>query len=339
MKISSNNLSGQLKKSLLPCYFVSGDEPLLVQEALDSIRQTAHENGFTSRDLFFQTQGFDWNEIFESSRNLSLFSEKRIIELRLTTGRPGREGSAAIIDIIEQIDDDLLFLISSPKLDKQSLSSKWVKSLESSGCRVEVWPVNIKDLPKWIELRMKKYDFLPDSDSIKLISSRVEGNLLAANQEIEKLALQLEKGRITEEDIRRTIVDSSRFDVYKLLDAVLEGDSRRSLKILNGLKQEGIEVLVILWALARELRVLIKIAVGFESGENINSLMNKIGVWRNRQNLVRTCINRHKSSEFYYLIQSIFYADSVAKGQLIGDKWQYTTNIIVQLSGRSCDAK
>ena len=332
MKIPANNLSSHLKKTLLPCYLVAGDELLLVQEALDAIRRAARENGFDSRDLHVQGQGFDWRELAGAGQNLSLFAEKRIVELRLPTGKPGRDGGAAIVELAAQADDDLMFLISAAKLDKRATSAKWVKALETKGAFIQVWPVGLRDLPGWIGARMKKLGLQADREAVHIIADRVEGNLLAANQEIEKLRLLLGQGAVSAEDVRGAVVDSSRYDVYQLLDAALSGDTQRALRILGGVRAEGIDAVVVMWALTRDLRVLTKLQASVEAGDNLGSALQKAGVWRARENIFRSCVRRHRLSDFYRLIQASRRADAVAKGQAAGDKWQLATNIVWQLS-------
>ncbi len=332
MKIPANNLSRHLEQNLLPCYLIAGDELLLVQEALDEIRKSARQGGFDSRDLHVQMQGFNWQELAGAGNNLSLFAEKRIVELRLPTGKPGRDGGAAIAELAEQAGDDLLFLISAPKIDKRTAASKWVKSLEAKGALVQVWPVGLRELPTWIAARMKNLGLQPDREAARMIADRVEGNLLAAQQEIEKLRLLLGEGPVTADDVNKAVVDSSRYDVYQLVDAALGGDPKRALRILSGIRAEGVDAVVVIWALTRELRVLARLQASVEGGENLGSALQKARVWRSRENLFRACISRHRASDFYRLIQASQHADAVAKGQAAGDKWQLATNIIWQLA-------
>ncbi len=180
MKINVNQLSTHLQKSLAPCYLVTGDEHLLVDEALDAIRAAAREQGFTSRDLHVATTGFDWAQLRDSGANLSLFAEKRIVELRVPTGKPGRAGSQAIADFVDVTDSDLLFIVVAPKLDRNSQSAKWVKALGGTGVSIPVWPIGLRELPGWIAERMRRAGLQPDRDAVTLIADRVEGNLLAA---------------------------------------------------------------------------------------------------------------------------------------------------------------
>lgn len=332
MKIPANKLSGHLKQPLQPCYLVSGDEPLLVQEALDAIRNAAREQGYTDRDLYVQMPGFDWQELAGAGSNLSLFATRRIVELRLPSGKPGREGAAAIIGVVDQAGDDLLFLVSAPKLDRGTAAAKWVKTLESRGGFVQVWPVGLRELPGWISARMRSHGLRPDPDAVRLIADRVEGNLLAADQEIEKLRLLHGSGSVTAEDVIEAVADSSRHDVYQLADAVLAGDLKRALRVLTGVQAEGVDAVVVVWSLTRELRTLAVLAAAVDKGENLGSAMQRAGVWKNRESLVRACVGRHRATDFHRLIQASREADAAAKGQAGGDAWQLVTNIIWQMA-------
>lgn len=338
MKIAANQLSSQLSKSLLSCYLVCGDEPLLVQEALDAIRAAARKAGFTSREVFVQTTGFDWGELSMAAGNLSLFAEKRIIELRLPTGKPGVKGSAAIADFAADVGDDLLFLVSAPKLDRNASGAKWVKALQKHGGMVPVWPIGIRELPGWINARMRAAGLRPDRDAVQLIADRVEGNLLAAQQEIEKLRLLHGEGSISAADVDAAVADSSRFDVYKLVDAAVAGDAARAIRILAGVRTEGIEPVIVMWALTREIRMLAGLADGVAAGGNLASGMQSARVWQNRENLVRACIGRHQTADFYRLMKMTRRADAAAKGQVRADPWQLATEIVLQLSSASARA-
>jgi len=334
LKINGNQLSTHLQKKLAPCYLVAGDEHLLVDEALDAIRGAAREQGFTSRDLHVATTGFDWSQLRDSGSNLSLFAEKRIVELRLPTGKPGRAGSQAIADFAGHCGDDLLFLVVTPKLDRKAQSAKWVKELGSCGDTVAVWPVDLRELPRWISERMRRAGLSPEGDAATLIASRVEGNLLAASQEIEKLRLILGEGPVTADDVSGAVANSSRFDVFKLVDAAMGGDARRALRILSGLQAEGVEPVIVVWALTRELRTLALLTDAVAQGTNLASGMKKVRVWSSRQALVRNCIGRHKHGDFHHLLKAASQADQAAKGQVRADPWQLSTEIVVGLSAR-----
>lgn len=334
MKIKVNQLSSHLQKNLAACYLVTGDEHLLVDEALDAIRAAARERGFTARDLQVATAGFDWAHLRDSSSNLSLFAEKRIVEVRLPTGKPGRVGSQAIADLVGTTDPDLMLIVSGPKLDRNAQSSKWVKSIDAKGVNIQVWPVAARELPGWIAERMRRAGLQPDRGAVGLIADRVEGNLLAAGQEIEKLRLILGEGEVTAADVSTAVANSSRFDVFNLVDAALTGDAKRALKILRGLRGEGVEPVVVVWALTRELRTLASLTDTIAGGMDLASGMQKSGVWRNRQALVRSCIGRHQHGDFHRLLKAANHADQAAKGQLRADPWQLSTDIVLGMSTR-----
>jgi DNA polymerase-3 subunit delta len=332
LKIRANQLSSYLKNSLAPCYLVTGDEHLLVDEALDTIREKARERGFTSRELHVATTGFDWNALTASTGNLSLFAEQRIVELRLPTGKPGKAGGQAIVDLVSQAGPELLFIVTGPKLDRSSSASKWAKTIDAKGASLTLWPIGIRELPGWIANRMRQAGLEPDREAVTLIADRVEGNLLAAGQEIEKLRLILGAGKVTAEDVSEAVASSSRYDVYKLTDAALAGDAGRSVKILGGLRAEGVEPVIVMWALTRELRTLATLDDVIRQGGDLGGAMQKSGVWRNRQGLVRACVGRHQHGDFHRMLKATGRADAAAKGQRAGDPWQLATDVVVSLS-------
>lgn len=332
MKISANQLSPHLKKSLCACYLVTGDEPLLVQESLDAIRAVARKAGYGTRELFVQSTGFDWNELASAGGNLSLFADKQIIELRLPTGKPGVKGSAAIADFAANMGEDLLFIVSAPKLDRNAQKTKWVKALEANGGLIQIWPVDARELPGWINARMNQVGLQPDRDAVRLIADRVEGNLLAAQQEIEKLRLLHGEGPITAAAADDAVANSSRFDVYKLVDAAVGGNGARAIRILGGVRTEGVEPVIVMWALTRELRTLAGLADDVQTGADLGSAMQRAYVWKNRQGLVRACVSRHAPANFYRLLKLARQGDAAAKGQMRGDPWQLATQIILDLA-------
>ena len=332
MKIRANQLSSHLKKSLAPCYLVTGDEHLLVSEALDEIRLAARERGFGSRELHVATTGFDWNQLTASTGNLSLFAEQRIVELRLPTGKPGRAGGQAIVDLVEQAGPELLFIVTGPKLDRGTSSSKWAKTIDQKGVSLPIWPVEMRELPGWIANRMRQAGLQPDRDAVTLIADRVEGNLLAAGQEIEKLRLLHGEGKVSANDVNEAVANSSRYDVYKLADAAIAGDATRAVKILGGLRAEGVEPVIVMWALTRELRTLATLDDAVRQGTDLGSAMQSARVWSNRQGLLRACIGRHQHGDFHRMLKASGRADAAAKGQRYGDPWQMAADIVVGMA-------
>jgi DNA polymerase-3 subunit delta len=332
LKIRANQLSSHLQKSLAPCYLVTGDEPLLVAEALDDIREAARARGFSNRELHVATTGFDWAQLTASTGNMSLFAEQRIVELRLPTGKPGRAGGQAIVDLVEQAGPELLFIVTGPKLDSGTAKAKWVKAVDSKGVSLPVWPIGVRELPGWIANRMRQAGLQPDRDAVSMIADRVEGNLLAGAQEIEKLRLLLGEGKVSAADAANAVANSSRYDVYKLTDAAMAGDASRAVKILGGLKAEGVEPVIVMWALTRELRTLATLDDAVRQGNDLGSAMQAVRVWNNRQGLVRSCIGRHPHGAFHRMLKASGRADAAAKGQRYGDPWQMAADIVVGMA-------
>jgi DNA polymerase-3 subunit delta len=332
LKIKAGQLASALTKDLAPCYLVSGDEHLLVAEATDAIRGAARERGFTERDLYVATSGFDWERLRTSGSNLSLFAEKRIVELRVPTGKPGVAGARVIADLAESAGSDLLLIVSTPKLEGGRRIPSWAKAIESRGAHIAVWPVEARELPGWIANRMRRAGLEPDRAAVALVADRVEGNLLAAGQEIEKLRLLLGEGRVSADDVAAAVADSSRFDIFKLTDAALSGDAARTLRILSGLRAEGSEPVMVVWAVARELRTLAGLADAVAGGADLGAAMQKMRIWRNRQDQLRRCIGRHQGQDFRRLLRATGFADQAAKGQNGADPWQVLTNIVLSLA-------
>jgi DNA polymerase-3 subunit delta len=332
LKIRANQLSSHLQKSLAPCYLVTGDEPLLVAEALDNIREAARARGFTSRELHVATAAFDWDQLTASTGNLSLFAEQRIVELRLPTGKPGHAGGQAIVDLVEQAGPELLCIVTGPKLDSNTAKSKWARAIDSKGISLPVWPIGVRELPGWIANRMRQAGLQPDRDAVAMIADRVEGNLLAGAQEIEKLRLLLGEGKVSAADVADAVANSSRYDVYKLTDAAMAGDASRAVKILGGLKAEGVEPVIVMWALTRELRTLATLDDAVCQGHDLGSAMQAARVWNNRQGLVRSCISRHPHGTFHRMLKASGRADAAAKGQRYGDPWQMAADIVVGMA-------
>ncbi len=227
-----------------------------------------------------------------------------------------------------------MLIVSAPKLDRSGQSSKWAKAIDAKGVSMQLWPIGVRELPGWIAARMRKAGLQPDRGAVAMIADRVEGNLLAAGQEIEKLRLIHGEGKVSEADVSAAVANSSRYDVFKLVDAALSGDPKRALTILAGLRAEGVEPVIVVWALTRELRTLASLTDIVSQGMDLASGMQKSGVWRNRQALVRSCVGRHQHGDFHRLLKAASHADQAAKGQVQRDPWQLSTDIVLGMSTR-----
>jgi len=333
MKISSDKLTTHLRDALAPAYLVSGDEPLLAAEAADAIRIRAAEQGFGERQLFVSQRGFDWHELRAGHTEMSLFATHKLLELRIPTGKPGDAGSKAIVEYVEAAPADCILLVITPKLDRAAQNSKWAKALEGFGVWIQVWPVDEKRLPQWVRGRMRDAGLLPDNDAVQLLADRVEGNLLAAQQEIEKLRLLNGPGAVDAETVRRAVADSARFDVFSLTDAALQGKPARATRILEGLRSEGLEPVLVLWALAREIRMLAGVAFELERGKRMEAALASAKVWRNRAPLVKGALARHKRRQLHELLLLAGRVDRVIKGLTPGRAWDELARLVAGLSG------
>ena len=255
MRLYPEKLRGHLQQQLLPVYLVSGDEPLLLQECCDLIRQQARAQGCTEREVIDAgVSGFKWQDILHSASSMSLFAERKLVELRLPSGKPGAEGSKALCEYLNMASGEDVLLIISGKIDKQSTNSKWYKALDKAGVTIQVWPVDAAELPRWLQQRVRNAGMSIDADALQLLCERVEGNLLAAVQEVEKLKLLATDSRITTETVTEAVSNNARYNLFGMADSALKGDATTSLRMLHGLRAEGTEPPVVLWALAREIR-------------------------------------------------------------------------------------
>ncbi len=253
MRLNSDQLPAALARGLAGIYLVSGDEPLLVGEAADFIRAAARAAGYADRSVFFIDRGFAWDELRHASQSLSLFAERRLFELRMPSGKPDK-GAQQLEELAERPVPDVVCLIVTDKLDRKAGDAPWVKAVEKRGVWVPVWPVETAALPAWLRARARLIEADIEPAAAQLIVDRVEGNLLAAKQELDKLALLANGAPIGAELVLRSVGDSARFDVFQLAEAAAAGDAVRALRVLMGLKSEGVEPTLILWALLRELR-------------------------------------------------------------------------------------
>lgn len=238
MKLNFNQLGSHLDKTLQPVYFISGDEPFQVDESVRLIREAAKSQGYTEREVYHVDRSFDWSELTNSVNSMSLFAERKVIELRIPTGKPGDKGSKALVAYTSQIPEDNLLLIVSGKLDSNQTKSKWFKALDVAGAMLAVWPLEIQQLPGWLKQRMQIRGLQPTEDALTILAEQVEGNLLAADQELEKLRMLYGEGAITAENVIEAVSDSARFDAFALVDVALQGDPVRVSRILHGLKMK-----------------------------------------------------------------------------------------------------
>ena len=331
MKIFPDKLEAHLKKGLLPIYFFSGDEPLQMGEAADAVRRHAREQGYTEREVIHADKNFDWNELLMASNSMSLFAEKRVIDLRLPSGKPGKDGGAALQEYAARPPEDTVLLISSGKVDKRSQSAKWYTALDKVGVTLQVWPVEAPDMPRWLDQRLRSRGLQPEPDAARIIAERVEGNLLAAAQEVDKLVLLIGSGPLSAEQAEAAVADSARFDVFGLVDAALEGDAPRSTRMLDGLRGEGVEPILVLWALTRELRSLAEMAAKIEGGKGLDGVLGQ--VWGKRKGPVKAGLQRHNKARWQQMLRRAARLDRVIKGAAAGNAWDELLQLTLLMAG------
>ncbi|MVW76783.1 DNA polymerase III subunit delta [Pseudomonas xionganensis] len=337
MKLNPAQLGKHLQGNLAPVYVVSGDEPLLCQEACDAIRQACRQQGFSERQVFNADNQFDWGHLLQASASLSLFAERRLLELRMPTGKPSDKG-AALLEYLARPAEDTVLLISLPKLDGSTQKSKWAKSLiEGAHCQfLQIWPVDAGQLPQWIRQRLSQAGLSASAEAVDMISIRVEGNLLAAAQEIEKLKLLAEGNQVDLATVQAAVSDSARFDVFGLIDCALNGEASHALRMLEGLRGEGVEAPVILWALAREVRLLASIAQQYSQGTPLEKAFSSARppVWDKRRPLVSKALQRHSAARWAHLLRDAQQIDAQIKGQAQGAPWSGLSLLTLAICGQ-----
>ena len=330
MKLRAQELTNHLARELASVYLVAGDEPLLVSEALREIRARATQIGFEHREQHIVDKSFRWTDLEAGMQNLSLFSSRRIVELRLPTARPGDQGSRTVRAIVERADPDSLLLIITNKLDRAASNSVWVKCIEQHGAVIQIWPIDRQKFPEWICRRAAVMGLDMSVSASELLAGRVEGNLLAADQELQKLLMLLGEGSVSEDAVLESVASNTRFDVFRLTDAMLTGDAKRTMKVLYSLRTEGIQPALVLWAISRELCLLARPKAASLSGEREAAAMQRNQVWQNRQPLVRSALKRFETKQLRCLIARASEVDGVIKGMLKGDSWNELLSLLME---------
>jgi len=320
-----------------PLYVFSGDEPLLMMEAMDQLRSKARQLGYTEREVMLQERGFDWSALLNAGQTMSLFGDRRWIELRILTGKPGRDGADALKQFSAQIaaqsntdGPETIVCIVLPRLDMKTKSSAWFSSLDEAGMAVQIDSLDRSYLPSWIAGRLQKQGQSIQSGpegqrALEFIAEQVEGNLIAAHQEIQKLGLLYPAGELSEEQVRSAILKVARYNVFELSEAMLAGDLPRVNRMLDGLKGEGEPLVLILWSVTEELRLLSKLKMASDAGESVQQLLRANRVWGNKERLYPAALKRVQSSRLRQAVQIAAGLDRQSKGlqaaELPGDPW------------------
>jgi DNA polymerase-3 subunit delta len=333
VQLRAEQLEAHLRRELSAVYVVHGDEPLIALESADAVRAAARKRGFCERDVLEPGRGFDWSELTHALASLSLFGGKKIVELRLPTGKPGAQGGEAIGAYCARPSPELLLLVSLPRLDRTSQGSAWFTALSRTGVLVDVWPIERARLPAWIGERLGRQRQRAPREALEFLAERVEGNLLAAHQEVQKLALLAPEGELDIDLVRDAVADVARYDAYTACEALLAGDLGRYVRVIDGLKSEGEAPSLVLWALSEELFALARIQAGAAAGRPVEDLMRENRVWGPRQRPMRAAAGRVAPATVGKALAHAARVDRAIKGVGAGEPWDELIKLARTLEG------
>jgi len=322
MLLKGEQLAAHLERELRPLYVLYGDEPLLVIEAADAIRARARQAGYNEREILTVLPHFDWNQLLAAGGNLSLFGDRKLIDLRIPTGKPGKEGGAALQEWCRHLSSDNLLLVTLPELDWREEKAVWFTTLVNSGVALKLLAPPLAELPGWIAGRLRRQQQSADLDSLKFIAERVEGNLLAAHQEIRKLGLLHPAGALSLAQVHEAVLNVARHDIDGLREALLAGDIARLSRTLDGLMHEGEAPPLVLWAMSEEIRALAILRSGLDRGRPLEALLKEAKVWGPRQNPVKKALQRLSTATLEAALQQAGKIDRLAKGVGQGNIWE-----------------
>lgn len=333
MQLKAEQLAKHLQKQCLPVYLLTGDEPLLLQECADLVRSAARAAGCTEREILDTgPKDFSWDALLHSAAEMSLFGERKVIELRLPDGKPGAEGSKALCTYLEQASGDDVLLVLSGKIDRQSQNSKWYKALDKAGGVIQVWPVDAREMPRWLRQRLQQAGLGIDEDALELLAERLEGNLYAAVQEVEKLKLLATDQNVSLTTVTTAVLDNARYGLFAMVDTALAGNPAATLRMVHGLRGEGTDAVPLLWAVAREIRNLYAMQLVAESGQPMSAVFNSHRVWKSREDAVRSALKRHNSRALSKMLHSALEVDGSIKGFASGDPWDRLDQLLLSLA-------
>lgn len=336
MQLRPEALEPHLAKGLAPLYVITSDEHLLALEAADRIRRAARAAGHTERDVLTVERTFKWGELLAANQALSLFGDKKLIELRIPGGKPGKDGSAALQAYAKDLSPDNLTLITLPRLDWQTAKAAWVAALQQAAVYIEIPNVERAQLPGWIGQRLAAQGQSADRGALDFIADRVEGNLLAAHQEIQKLGLLHEPGKLTGEQVQDAVLNVARYDVFKLSEAMLAGDPARLARMLEGLKGEGEALPLVLWAVSEEIRTLLKLKSGMAQGRPLGALLKEYRIWGPRERMMDPALRRLPLATLEAALREAAQVDRMVKGlrakAFAGDAWDAMLQLALKVA-------
>ena len=331
MRITTEQFQPHLRE-LKPLYTVFGAETLLALEAADRMRAAARAQGYAEREVLTVESGFKWPDLSMAGRAQSLFASRKLLELRIPNGKPGVEGSAAIQDFCRRLPEDTVTLVQLPDIDWRAQKASWFEALDAAGIAVEARAVTLKALPQWLAGRLKAQKQDADDETLAFIAERVEGNLMAAYQEVQKLALLLPPGRLAFDAVREAVLDVARYDVFHLGAAMLEGDVARLTRMMEGLAAEGAPPPLALWALTEEIRALGKVVAGAAAGRPIAAVMRDARIYGPRQSLLQACHARYTPEDIAQALGHAAAIDRIIKGLDKGDLWDELLHLALRFA-------
>ena len=334
MQIRLSQLAAHLARGLVPLYVVHGDEPLLAIEAGDLVRAAARPAGFEEREIVVAEQGFKWDAFAAANRNLALFGTRKLVDLRIPSGKPGLDGARVLEDCAANPQSDTLMLITLPRLDRAAQSSAWFSALQQAGLVVAVQPLEREELPRWIAARLARQNQRASADTLQFLADATEGNLLAATQEVEKLGLLLPEGELDPDAVLRATADVARFDVFQLSEAWLAGDAARALRIVAVLEAQGEAVPLLAWQLGEDLRALSSVLAATATGTPLAAAVREVRVWGKRQAALEQAARRVAPAAVASLLQRLARLDALAKGIGVGSVWNEIADMVLALAGQ-----
>jgi DNA polymerase-3 subunit delta len=336
-KVRPEQIDKHCQQPLAGVYIVSGDEPLITQEVCDTLRRAATQQGFTERERHYTDTSPAWAEILAGAANLSLFAERKLLEIHSHKAKLTDEASKALLAYAQEPVDDTLLLLTMPKLDGNAQKAKWFKAFDAAAVHIVVWPVGPDALPRWIDQRLRSAGLKADNEAIDILASKVEGNLLAASQEIDKLTLlSVGKDTLDAKTMAAAVGDSARYDVFTLVDRAVAGDAKAAIRTLAGLLGEGTDAIVILWALTREIRTLAGIHEAIAAGTPPGPAMAQARVWDKRKPLISGALKRVSHRHSQHLLRKAFGIDQAIKGQRQASVEGELQDLVLHLSGAVC---
>ena len=318
---------------LSPLYVVYGEEDLLRIEALDTLRAAAKQQGYLNREVYTADTHFDWNELLQSAGSAGLFADLKLLEIHIPNGKPGKNGGDALQTLAEHLPEDTVTVVMLPKLEKAQTQAKWFGALAAKGVMLEAKAVTPAALPQWIRGRLKKCGLDIEADALALFAERVEGNLLAAKQEVDKLALLHPQGSLLNmADAEAAVANVARFDVFQLAGAWMKGDALRVSRLLDGLEEEGEEPVLLLWTVAEDIRTLIRLTAALKQGQSVQSVRNSLRLWGDKQTLAPMAAKRLSAARLLDALQTCAKIDSIIKGAEDGDAWTEFKQLVTGLA-------